>query len=171
MKTLLCVTTLFFVFFCYVGCEKSRVLPNPNKASLEFDGILIEFEDIKIENYQLELNAGIGPRALGTSTMENINGFNYYLILDYKKDSIGDYKLHKINFGIKEKLGPMHYYNKVYFASLTEGFNVTNFSHTIATDGLRVRGTFSGRLQSITEGEIEVKNGSFDLDFNTVRDY
>lgn len=153
------------------GCDHDAIDINPNKASLIYNGQMIEFKDMKIEETELDLKSGMGLRAFGEENLENANGFNYYVILDFRKDSTGSYQFHKINFGIIKKIGPMHYYNKVFAASLMEGFNVTNFSHTIATDGLRVKGTFSGRLQSITEGEIEVNNGSFDLDFNAARDY
>ncbi|MBB5283699.1 hypothetical protein HNQ92_001825 [Rhabdobacter roseus] len=171
MKKIVCFTSFLGFFFCLVSCEKQQLAPNPNKISLEYQGLLIDFGDIKIEDSDLELDGGIGPRAFGTSNMEDINGFNYYILLDYRKDSLGKYFFHKINFGINEKRGARLYHNKVYYASLTDGYNNTNFSHTISANGLKAQGSFSGTLQSIAEGNIEVKNGSFDLDFNTIRDY
>ncbi len=65
----------------------------------------------------------------------------------------------------------MSYYQTVYAANLTPGFNDTNFLYSISTKGLKVDGTFSGKLKSLYNEEVTVSNGSFNLNFATTRNY
>ena len=102
--------------------------------------------------------------------MEDVDGNTYYIVLDFQNDTLQNFHLQKINFGIKEKIGPTHYYNKVSFASLTPGYNVTNFQHMTLTGGSVADGIFSGKLRSLHDGDITIDKGTFHLDFKTARD-
>jgi len=153
------------------SCKRESIESNPNSCILSYCGQPIEFENFNIQRTDLELNAGWGFRAYGKKNMENIDGYNYYIYLDFQIDSSKNYKLHKINFGTNKKTSPTSYYNKVYFASLTQGFNDTNLQHTTTTNGASVKGGFSGELKSLFNENIEVSNGSFHLDFKTAIDY
>ncbi|MFB9293893.1 hypothetical protein [Persicitalea jodogahamensis] len=135
------------------------------------NGQLIEFKNIKIEANELDLETGMGLRAFGEEKLEDVNGHNYYIILDYQLDSTKAYRFHKINFGVDKKLGPLSYYRIVYAAHLTPGYNNTNFQHIISTKDSVIDGTFSGKLRSLYDGDIIVEKGTFHLDFKTVRDY
>lgn len=88
------------------SCKRESIESNPNSCILSYRGQPIEFENIKIQRTDLELNAGWGFRANGKKNMENIDGYNYYIYLDFQIDSSENYKLHKINFGTNKKTSP-----------------------------------------------------------------
>ncbi|MBU1820370.1 MAG: hypothetical protein KKG00_02505 [Bacteroidetes bacterium] len=162
---------IFILTVFMVNCQHKSININPNKASLTFNGQSIEFDDVRIEPAELDLEAGMGFRAFAEKNLDDINGYSYYIILDYQEDSLKKYQFHKLNFGVKKKTSPTSYYQVVYAASLTPGYNDTNFEHSTTTIGPVAEGTFSGRLRSLYDGTIEVSKGTFHLDFRTVRDY
>lgn len=174
-KTYFLIVLSLWLFACRHKVDKivpyNSTEDNPNKVSLTYNGQLIDIKNIKIEKSELDLGAGMGFRAFGEKKLEEVNGHNYYIILDYQIDSTKAYRFHKINFGVNKKISTVSYYQTVYAANLTPGYNVTNFQYTTSTKDSVINGTFSGKLRSLYDGDIEVSNGTFHLDFKTARDY
>lgn len=54
---------------------------------------------------------------------------------------------------------------------LPQAITIQTFSICSLTEGSVIDGAFSGTLRSLYEGDISVSDGSFHMDFATVRDY
>jgi hypothetical protein len=169
-KEILYLFILIQILFL-LSCKKNENVLPANSVSLEYNGRVITFDDVKIEEDYLDLDAGKGLRAYGITNVLDENNFLYYVIIDIKKDAPNKYLFHKINFGTKKQLAKDFFRLELYYAELTNGFNKTNFQTSISTDASEVKGTFSGRLLSLTAPEVSVKDGKYTFYLNTVKDY
>lgn len=162
---------IYVCILCLFSCRNSENVLPANSVSLEYNGKVIIFDDVKIEEDYLDLNAGKGLRAYGTTNILDENNFFYYVIIDIKKDSSNKYVFHKINFGTRKQLAIDFFRLELYYANLTDGFNKTNFQTSISSDASEVKGTFSGKLLSLTAPGVSVKDGKYTFYLNTVRNY
>jgi hypothetical protein len=151
------------------SCNKNQDILPQNTISLKYNGETIIFDEIKVREDYLDLDAGKGIRAICSQNILDKNNFTYYIILDFKKISESDYRIHKIHFGTKKLLAKDNIRLELYFAELTDGFNKTNFQTSISSDDLEVEGTFSGRLMSLTAPEIFVNEGKYSFFLRTVK--
>jgi YHS domain-containing protein len=157
------------------SCRDTPVNPNANnKVQLKYKGNTYNFANVTIEESFLELDAGLGLRAYGETDLDyDAPGqcCNYYVFLDFKKVQGNRFKPHTINFGINEKMGG-NFLRKVYSASLTAGFNSTNFQMDISQRAPNIDGTFNGKLKDITGKEfIEITDGNYSFDLTTVKPF
>lgn len=169
-RNLVLVTSLIFFLF---SCSWHKpVSPNAqNVIELKFQENIIRFNNVTIEEYFLDLEGGLGLRAFGEAAPDN-SCCNYYVIFDIKALDNGSYKPHKINFGVNKRLAPDTFYRTVYYANLTEGYNITNFNITMNQKSPNLEGYFQGILKTAyTDETIELSEGVYHLNLKTVRDY
>lgn len=167
---------IFYLLICtysllLFSCRNNDNVSPVNSVSLEYNGKMITFDDVKIEEDYLDLNAGKGLRVYGTTNVLDQNDYFYYVIIDLRKDISSKYSFHKINFGTKKKLSENIFKIDLYYAELTDGYNKTNFQTTISSDDLALKGSFSGRLISLNAPEISINNGKYSFYLNTVKSY
>lgn len=163
----------FCVLLCFsFSCKHESFSPNAqNFIELKFQENTIRFNNIKIEEDYLDLEGGLGLRAFGKAAPDN-SCCNYYVIFDIKSLGNGLYRPHKINFGINKKLAPESYYQTVYYANFTQGYNTTNFNVTSNQKSTNLEGDFNGPLKTTFDDEIiEISEGKYHFNLNTVRDY
>ncbi|GAB2617979.1 hypothetical protein GCM10027035_12690 [Emticicia sediminis] len=147
-----------------------------NVIKLEYDGSILNFYNVKIEETSdLDLDGGLGLRAYGELNFTILNKdscCNYYVILDFKKGNNNSVSPHKINFGIKRSISNDNFFQKLYYANLTNTFNYTNFFFNIKKERSNIDGIFYGKLITPFEKDsIEVTNGTYFLELDTIRNY
>lgn len=173
MKFILIISVFIFIS----SCEKTHLMPeSKNVIKLEYDGSILNFYDVKIEETSdLDLDGGLGLRAYGELNFTILNKdscCNYYVILDFKKGNNNSVSPHKINFGIKRSISNDNFFQKLYYANLTNTFNDTNFFFNIKKERSNIDGIFYGKLITPFEKDsIEVANGTYFLELDTIRSY
>lgn len=171
MKKLTFLTVFYSILIFIFSCKKNEIKVNPNKISFNYNNTTIVFDNIKIQEVYVDLNSGDRYRVSQIDKKDFGNGFNYYIIIDFKKDLQNNYIVHYVNFGITEIISSQLGINKVYFVDLNKGFNKTNFNHSSMTNNKKVTGLLSGKMNSISNDQITITDGKFELDFNTVKKY
>ena len=138
---------------------------SPGSISLQYRGEKIIFDEVKVEfaddasfDYDVRVTAGI--------KFTDTNTYKYFLNLTFDKDG-NNYVLHNFNFNVTQQLASKTFHLTNYYAALRGDLISTGFyGETQLSNENVFSGSFSGRLSSQAEGDIEISNGTFMLNLN-----
>ena len=167
----LCLICLLLLSFALLlsSCNRNQEILPQNTVSLKYNGEIITFDEIKVREDYLDLDAGKGIRAICSQNILDKNNYTYYVILDFQKEIGNKYRFHKIHFGTQKKLSEDFFRLELYYAELTNGFNKSNFQTSISSDEFKLEGFFNGRLTSSQLSDISINDGKYSLYLNTVK--
>ena len=151
------------------SCRNNQEILPDNTISVKYNNKIIDFKDVKLQEYYLDLDGGKGLRAFGEQNIVDENNYQYYIVVDFKNQLGSQYSVHKVNFGIKKRLTDNFFQLEVYAANLTNGYNMTNFRADISSNDKELLGSFGGKLLSITASETTISDGKYSLFLSTVK--